>query len=199
LLTKDDDWMKKYLILTILFCLYLLPTYGNYTNLYINNHNSYNSISDEQTYRRIGYTTNYSNGQFNSVHYYQNTYTSNGSNRRPGQPRRIIVYSGSDDESGKNTPGGNNDSSDWLYEYDDTTKEWWCSKDGGKSWYKWDSWFGLGWLFHDWRPGRGNPTDNATHYHHDKNNPWVVPIGEPTVPLLTILLLYSVTILKKKK
>ena len=119
--------------------------------------------------------------------------SSSSANSGGGGPSRIRVYNGPDDDTGQNTPGGNSDSGAWLYEYDSTTGEWWCSKDGGNSWYKWDSWWGWGLVGFDWRPGRGDPTENATHYHQDKNNPWVVPITDTPWILMALLALCYLT------
>lgn len=192
---------------------------------------SYTYMTDDYTndysYRRIGYTTSYSNGQFNSSQYnsmfpesynynqryigfgnervYSGTYNpysqgsygrnSNGGSR--GQPRRISVYNGEGEE--EETPGGNSDNPDWLYQYDETTGTWWCSKDGGLTWWKWDSWLGLGWFAWKWREGRGDPTDNAEHYHNDPNNSWVVPIGDGVGIMLFLATMMAVYIAIKDK
>ena len=132
--------------------------------------------------------------------YYGTTYDyGNGSTGRPGGvgPKRISVHNC---EGGtENTPGGNSDSEDWLYQYDEATGEWWCSKDGGVTWQKWDSLWGWGLIGFGWRPGRGDPSDNATHYHSDPNNPWVTPVGDVPIPLfITFLGAYYVYQKRKK-
>lgn len=178
-------------ILTILLILLQINTfgYGNYSSPYSNRYNSYSSVPVEQTNRRIGYTTNYGNtfGYTTQQTYYRGTYTPTASNSGgAGKPgiRKVHVYG--NDGSENETPGGNKDGEDWLYQFDGT--DWWCSQDDGQTWKKWDSWWGWGLIGFDWRPGRGDPTEGSTHYHHDPNNPWATPIGDPDFYLITALL-----------
>ena len=109
-------------LLTILLILLQISTfdYGNYNNSYSNHYNSYNGVPAEQTYRGIGYTTSYSNGQFNSTQYYQSyqgvyVSVSDNSSKRPVQPRRVGGY----DKNGCTIGDEYGDSSDfWNDGYD---------------------------------------------------------------------------------
>ena len=184
--------MKLLTILLILLQINIF-SYGNYNNSYSNHYNSYNSVSVEQTNRRIGYTTNYSNGQFNSTQYYRSTYTPTASNSggRPRQPRKVKGYDDNGNEINTDGQGNPSDPSKGMwgdgyeYYYESSTGYWYRTKDGGKTWQKWSSWLDWGGLFWDWRGGRPHG-GNVTHYN--EQNP--VPIGDAIVPLLTILLLY---------
>lgn len=178
--------------------------YGNTFNTSVNN--TYRSTSvyispgrgltygqniQQETYRtpRIGYSTYRGQEHYGGVGY---TPTSNGSGK-PGI-RKIRVYDG--DGNAEDTPGGNSDNENWLYQQD-ADGTWWCSQDGGSTWKKWDSLWGWGLIGFSWREGRGDPTYNATHYHHDPNNPWVTPIGDP--PYICLLLAIGFYIFKQRK
>lgn len=153
-------------------------------------------------YNKIGYTTNvcrhnYSYGYVTTSKYSTTTpYSPSSSNGRPG-PRRIRVYDGDGNE--QDTPG-RTDGIDWLYEYDESTDTWWCSQDGGLTWKKWDSLWGWGLLGFDWREGRGDPTESATHFHHDPNDPWLTPIGDNYIWFMVcIVSIYSLVKSKRNK
>lgn len=81
-------------LLLIILTIYT-NVYGNNVSSYSNHYNSYNSIPVEQTYRRIGYTTNYSNVQFNSEVYkspittYNPYFDKSNENRLSNGPRRV--------------------------------------------------------------------------------------------------------------
>jgi hypothetical protein len=199
------------------------------------------SRAAETEYRRIGYTTNYANGQFNSSYYktnsssfngrlarpsavgdvycvrtiggygyYNGTYTpTSGTSGRPGGPRRITVYNGNG-ETGQ-TPGGNSDSSDWLY-MQDSDGNWYCSKDGGNTWFKWeDKNYGSGWNFdlvsylwdltfgntQAWSTTPTTPPENSSHWAHDPEDPFLEPIDSPIIPFSILAIGY--VIYKKKE
>ena len=146
-----------------------------------------------QSQTRIGYTTNYSNGQFTPSAYqnfntstysgtynpYSNWNTNNGGGGRSGQPRRIPVYNGNDTLQ---TPGGDNDSYDWHYRYDGTY--WWCNKGDGK----WLQWRGIFWDWTDWAQDWRSDVTGGKYKDAQDYNP--VPIGEPTTPLLLLMFAY---------
>ena len=172
---------------------------------------------------RIGYSTSYSKGQFNSTQYnsmvpksyygnqpyrrfenrgiYTGTYTpasssygsyggSSSYGGSHGQPRRISVHNGQGGT--EETPGGNSDNPNWLYQYDETTDTWWCSKDGGLTWQKWDTYLGWGLIGWSWRPNHGDPTEDAIHYHSDPTNPWVTPIGDGVGIMLFLAVMMAI-------
>jgi hypothetical protein len=202
-------------ILTILYILLQINTfnYGNYSSANSNNRYSGSNVPVEQTYRGIGYTTNYSNGQFNSGVYkssmttlgYQNrafagTYnpaeSSSGGERTGGGPRRITVYDGNGNTA--ETPGDVGDP-EGIYQYDESTGKWYYSPDNGKTWYEWRRasgiWelfvglFGGGWGS-DWRTVNNPPSENSNHWASDPNDPFLTPIGDAIIPLLILLHLY---------
>ena len=192
--------------------------------------------------RNIGYTTNYGYSGFQStsstlhatmpnytgssrisgmsVRYtnygnksnlYSGTYIP-GSTSAPGasRPRRITVYNG-DGETGQ-TPGGNKDSSSWLY-MQDADGNWYCSKDGGNTWFKWEEKnYGSGWNFdlvsYLWDLAIGNtetwsttpitPPENSSHWASDPDDPFLDPIGDYPIELLVLLILGYVYYRKRK-
>lgn len=85
-------------------------------------------------YKGIGYTTNYSNGQFNSTQYYQSTYipSSSSSNGKP-RPKKVVIRSGNDSIDTGRTDDYN---SDWKY-YHGIFFGGWYYDDGDKVW-KWN-------------------------------------------------------------
>ena len=160
---------------------YQMPTFGA-TSSYIPYNNS-QSIE----YRGIGYTTNYSNGQFNSTQYYQGTYTPSlsGFNGRPGQPRRVKGYTADGDSINTDNDGAKGNPSDmWKngydYYYDKEAKTWyrghWTTDWRGRKIYSYETWlddwsiiFGWHWSILDY-----GKSDNAVQYY--EQNP--VPIGD---------------------
>ena len=165
--------------------------YGNYSSPYSNRYNSYSSVSVEQTYRGIGYTTNYSNGQFNSTHYYQSTYTQSASSSggRPGQPRRVIIKHGNDSIDTKRDDDWN---PNWKYYHGSVLgigyDERWYYKDGDDMYF----WNGNEWE-HTGRWDWVHTHESATAHHS-------VPIGDPDFYLITALLFsYFIYIYMKKR
>ena len=176
---------------------YQRSTFGTTSN-YIP-HNNTQSIE----YRRIGYTTNYSNGQFNSAQYYQDTYTptSIGSIGKHGQPRRVKGYDDNGNEINTDGQGNPSDPSKGMwkdgyeYYYEPSTGYWYRTKDGGETWQKWSSWLDWGGLFWDWRGGRPHG-GNVTHYN--EQNP--VPIGDNYIWFMVcIVSIYSLIKSKRNK
>lgn len=189
-----QDKMKKFLFLFILF----FTTIG------------YSQTTESIQTRKIGYTTNYGYGIHTSVNQSQiNQYNlsrtatpyTNKNVYIPGasQPRRITVYNGSGGTA--ETPGGDSDSSDWLYMYDESTGIWYCSKDGGVTWYEYRSTNGFGeWLIafltgqptgSTWRSVDTPPSDNATHFAPDPDDPFLEPIGDfPIEFLMCLIMIY---------
>lgn len=198
------DFMKKILILNILLVISNI-IYGNMysTSAYIHDrHSAYNTAAQmpmNSSYRtpRIGYST----VGYGRTGYYGGTYNpGNGenSNGRPGGGiRKITVYNGQGETA--ETPGKNNDNPDWLYKQDNDGT-WWCSQDGGLTWKKWDSLWGWGLIGFAWRENRGDPSENATKWHNDPNDPYLQPIGEPIIPTTLLLLSYiGYKTLKRKR
>ena len=220
----------KWTLLNILLLINIL-VYGSSYNHCSNYYNRSNNIPTQYEYRRIGYTTNYSNGNFNSsvyqthsnfgyttlhrnnyttVHTYSGTYHP-GNTSRPGasHPRRVTVYNGSGETD--QTPGGNSDSSDWLY-MQDGDGNWYCSKDGGITWYKWEEKsYGsgiLGWLEYlgdlfagtteTWSTTPTTPPENSSHWASDPDDPFLTPVGEFPISLLLIMI-FGYAYYKKKK
>lgn len=182
--------MKK-LILSLFICLLSVfcSTYGQvYQSTYSN---------DPRTNSRIGYTTQYGYGfRQNSTPV---TYNPIGAT----QPKRITVYNGSGGTA--NTPGGNNDSSDWLY-MQDSEGNWYCSKDGGNTWYLWtEKTYGsgiLGWLEYlgdmlsgnteAWSTTPTTPPDGSSHWAPDPDDPFLEPVGDiPIFFIIALICFYS--------
>ena len=153
-----------------------------------------------QPQTRIGYTTNYSNGQFTPSAYknlntstysgtynpYSNGNTNNGGSGRPGQPRRAKGY----DETGKEYDTGSSEQGNppdlWLpgYEYKWDGTYWYRTSDGGKNWEKWHTTLHL--WYHWWGWGTVHPGKDAVTLYHE--NP--VPIGDTTTPFLILMFAY---------
>lgn len=149
---------------------YQMSTFGA-TSSYIPYNNS-QSIE----YRGVGYTTNYSNGQFNSTQYYQGTYTpvasSPSGGSRPGQPRRVVIHNPNNPNDSLDTHLQDDYDPIWSY-YHGTYQGWilhpddrWYEKRGDKLYY----WNGSEWV-------EVGIFDNM--WSHDKTtaNP-SVPIGD---------------------
>ena len=206
-------------LLLIILTIYT-TSYGSYHSNYGNYHYGYNNVSIEQT-PRIGYTTNYGRGMNSSVNN-QYIYTvspsmfnhSSTTTYNPGaaiganRPRRVTVYNGSGETD--NTPGGNNDSSDWLY-MQDADGNWYCSKDGGVTWYRWEEknygWNILAYLAdlisgntEAWSTTPTTPPENSSHWASDPNDPFLEPIGDFPIGLaIGLFFIYWLYILIKKK
>jgi len=155
-----------------------------------------------QPQTRIGYTTNYSNGQFTPSAYqnfntstysgtynpYSNGNTNNGGSGRPGQPRKAPAYDPNGGYLG-DTPF--DFESGW--EYYNYNGEWY--RYGDRGWDLFWHW-GMGyqkWNGHYWSNISGSLENfwndvgsNGTHAYD--YNP--VPIGEPTTPLLLLMFAY---------
>lgn len=176
-------------LLTILLILLQISTfdYGNYNSSCSDHYSSYNSIPVEQTYRGIGYTTNYSNGQFNSGVYkssmttlgYQNrTFTSSynpaasssGGSRQGGGLRKSPQrpFSGETFEDFIDWLRIQTDS-DWPSYVDDDYWDWFLENYPEYEEYV-EQWF--------------------NNYPDAPNNPFNTPIDDTIVSLLTALLLY---------
>ena len=145
------------ILLTILYILLQINTFnhGNYSSANSNNRYSGGNVPVEQTYRGIGYTTNYSNGQFNSGVYkssmtsleYQNrsftgiynpAESSSGGSRQSVQPRKVKGYDENGDEidTGNNRKGNPDDMWNDTYEYYWDGSNWW-RKDSNGNYYIW--------------------------------------------------------------
>ena len=163
-------------ILTILLILLQINTFGylNYRSLYSNHYNSYNCVHIEQTYQGIGYTTNYSNGQFNSTYYYQSTYTPKASSSyvsRPGPMKSAErPYSGDAFE----------DFIDWLRMNIDPNWPGYVDPD------YWDEFLANYPEYEDearnWYESHGQKSPG------DPEDPFLTPVGEFPIGLLLILL-----------
>lgn len=169
-------------ILTILLILLQINTFGylNYRSLYSNHYNSYNCVPIEQTYQGIGYTTNYSNGQFNSTYYYQSTYTPKASSSyvsRPGPMKSAErPYSGDAFE----------DFIDWLRMNIDPNWPSYVDPD------YWD----------EFLADYPEYEDEVRNWYesHGQTPPWYVPIGDPDFYIITALLFsYFIYIYMKKE
>ena len=169
-------------ILTILLILLQINKFGylNYRSLYSNHYNSYNCVPIEQTYQGIGYTTNYSNGQFNSTYYYQSTYTPKASSSyvsRPGPMKSAErPYSGDAFE----------DFIDWLRMNIDPNWPSYVDHD------YWD----------EFLADYPEYEDEARNWYesHGQTPPWYVPIGDTDFYLITALLFsyFIYTYMKKE-
>lgn len=169
----------------------------------------------QQNHSRIGYTTNYSNGNFTPSTYqnrtmqYQSTYrigyttgntygsTNTGGSYRPGM-RKITVHNG---QGGTEEAPGNLEG--W-YKYDEVTRTWYYSPDEGAHWYEWreaSGWrevlsgligviFGGSGLGNDWRTINNPPGEGSGKWATDPNDPFLEPIGDGTIPLSLLMLAY---------
>ena len=220
--------IKKSYILLFLLITITTTCYGYQTNYMYSTsmyrqgqtyQTPYNNMSmDINKTRPIGYTTNYCGG-INKPFTRQQTYRSvntmmmhsTGSSFSPArystpQPRRITVYNGSGESS--NTPGGNSDSSDWLY-MQDSEGNWYCSKDGGITWYKWEE-KDYGWnIFayisdllsgntEAWSTTPTDPPENSSHWAPDPDDPFLTPIGDYLYVMLMFATIY-ILLFKKRK
>lgn len=181
--------MKKS-ILCLFICLLSVLCYG-YGQVY-----KTTNSNDPRANSRIGYTTNYGYG------FRQNPTPVSYNPIAASQPRRITVYNGSGGTA--ETPGGNSDSSDWLYMYDEATGIWYCSKDGGKTWFEYRSTNGLGeWIVAlltgqptgaTWRSVDTPPSEGATHFAPDPDDPFLQPVGDvPIISLIIFLCIYCLS------
>lgn len=208
-------------ILTILYILLQINTFnhGNYSSANSNNHYSGGNVPVEQTYRGIGYSTNYANGQFNSGVYkssmatleYQNrtftgtynpseTESSSGGSRPGGQPRKVKGYTADGEETGSASSGPETGTgigrgeSFWEdgYEYYYNKKEnRWYRKDAAGNVSEWDNILGWHWtLFY----GHTIPDGSTQGYQYPPT-----PIGDAIIPFLILLHLYiGYDVFKKK-
>lgn len=210
--------MKKILFI-ILLCLNIQLTYGVDYSPYSNRYGGYNSVPTEQTYRRIGYTSQYGGGFSNpksTIGYPQNmyinpkstfgkttydnyhsnaiypgntydnyhsNYSSGGSGRPGGQPRRVIGYTADGDSI--NTGSGTQGNPDPMWE--DGYEYYW----DGKNWYRWNGkrgweWLSITGLYYHWSIFSHDVPPGATQLY--EQNP--VPIGDDLVPLSLLCLGY---------
>lgn len=185
------------------------------TSPYINQNRAYNNNYAPQqisTYR-IGYTTiGYGKQTMQSMSTYRpyhvnNYYGSTYSPNRPG-PRKITVYNGEGDTA--DTPGGNNDSSDWLY-MQDGEGNWYCSKDGGITWYRWEekdysgTWGWLSYLLdlatgntEAWSTTPTTPPEDSGHWASDPDDPFLTPIDNKGMLLFLSILALVYGIIRKR-
>ncbi len=215
-------------ILTILLILLQINTfgYGNYHSPHSNRNDGYSSVSIEQTYRGIGYTTSYSNGKFNSSVYNTNTYnrynsypqytgtytpgTSSPSSSRPGGPRRspsVPTVNGYDSINGPSFGGGSNyDSRNNIFE----GIYFWITGGSGESYADYKTYSNNKpkfWKDIDWsNPANyNNEALKELWYseHTGQTPPWepyMTPIGDPDFYLITALLFsYFIYIYMKKR
>lgn len=168
-----------------------------------------------QPQTKIGYTTNYSNGQFTPSAYqnlntstYSGTYNpysnwdaNNEGSGRPGQPRRVKGYT----DDGEEHDDGGSPYSDWaplfgtshfegqsgVYYWDDETNSWW--RYDGSKWHKWMSTLDYyHWSIFEY----GGPSNPEQGYNKDKPT----PIGDTTTPLLILMFAYlSCQQIKKRR
>lgn len=170
---------------------YQRSTFGTTSN-YIS-HNNTQSIE----YRGIGYTTNYSNGQFNSTQYYHTPSQSSSGRSRPcWQPRRAKGYdeTGKEYDTGSGEQGNPTDLWDTTYEYKWDGTYWYRTNDDGKNWEKWHTTLHL--WYHWWGWGSVHPGENAVTLYPD--NP--VPIGDNYIWFMVcIVSIYSLVKAKRNK
>lgn len=204
--------MKKLFILHVLLCFWL----WNYAQSY----EDYSKVS------KIGYSTNYSNGKFNSGVYkssmttleYQNraftgTYnpssSSSGGSRQSG-PRKVAGYTGSGEYVDDGKGYGDSDStyfwgwtsSGTYYYYDGN---WYLYEDGewciwkyGNSYRRWGRTYyeNWGWYYSTTNPDYYNPFSPSQDPGDYEMKPNLTPIGDAIVPLFLLLILYLA--IKKK-
>ena len=165
-------------LLLIILSIYT-SVYGNNSITYSNSHNIYSSIPVEQTYRGIGYSTNYSNGQFNSTHYYQGYYTpeESSSGRRTVKPRRVVIKHGNDSiDTGRQ----DDYDPDWKY-YHGVLRGWYYDDGNNHWWWNGSDWVEIqqdkSWDIIKWVSKKADASPST-------------PVGDAIVPLLILLLLY---------
>lgn len=172
---------------------------GRVTSAY--NNSTYNSVNKNSNVMysgsNIGYSTvNFGyrtiSSSYNTVNVYQPGTT------KPS-PRRITVYNGNGET--EQTPGGNKDSSSWLY-MQDNEGNWYCSKDNGNTWLKWQEkdYSGAFWWIEyaidviagnteTWSTSPTTPPENSSHWTSDPDDPFLTPVGEFPIGLLLLLML----------
>ena len=197
--------MKKYIL--ILLCFICSCCYCQYQArpLYSTAQGKV-TITSTNTSPTYQYNNPYRQSTIMSSHqYYNPSYISKNRNNivpfadkpamiTPGM-RKITVYDS--DGNPRETPGGDNDNPDWLYRYDETTGKWYCSTDGGQTWYEWrEKQWGDGWLSYifgslfggngeTWREYRGNEPGGPPG---DPMDPFMEPIGNELVLLIFLFL-----------
>ena len=173
------------ILLTILYILLQINTfnYGNYSSANSNNRYSSGNVPVEQTYRGIGYTTNYGNTfGYTTQQTYSGTYNpaSNGNSgirRAPGH-----------DASGNHYDTPFDFESGW--EYYNYNGNWYRYGDRGWDWFLhwgmgYQKWNGSGWsnISGSWENFWNDVGSNGTQVQP-------TPIGDVIVPLLILLHLY---------
>lgn len=172
-------------LLLIILAIYT-SVYGNNSIPYSNSHNIYSSIPVEQTYRGIGYSTNYSNGQFNSKVYKSSMTTLEYQNRvftgtyNPGSTSTTTGRPGPMKSAERPYSGGTfEDFIDWLRMNTDPNWPSYVDPD------YWD------WFLENYGDEYGEYVEQWFDIHPDaQNNLFKTPIGDTIVPLLILLLLY---------
>ena len=170
-----------------------------------------------QPQTKIGYTTNYSNGQFTPSAYqnfntstysgtynpYSNGNANNGGSGRPGQARRVKGYT----DDGEEHDDGNSDTyNPWIgrtehfldneseYTYYWYGDHWWRKNSSG-SWQIWTSW--AGW-HSSWGVLYPSHPDDTAQKGYNKDKP--TPIGDATTPFLLLMFAYlSCQEIKKRR
>ena len=184
-------FMKKLFIILILN-LYVTNILFGYEYHNSNYHNRYNSIYEQsiKEYRPIGYSTNYSNGQFNSTQYYTGTFNpTRNSNSYPnhGKPRKVVIKHGNDSID----TGLQDDwNPKWKYYHGSVLgigfDERWYYKDGDDMYF----WNGNNWE----HAGRWD----WVHTHEHATAQQTVPIGDSIIPIIILSLLYLFLKIKTK-
>lgn len=183
-------------ILTILLILLQINTfgYGNYSSPYSSNYNSYNSVPIEQTYRRIGYTTNYGNSFGKNT---QQTYSNTRNTSMNMDSKQEYLQSSRTPRKAK----GNGSSGGIVVTYETTWQSGFLHTsyiitytylDGHIETEKVDSWFGYFTI-----------DSYAQEQAQKRAEQWAashsVPIGDTMIPFLVLLFLYiGFDIFKKK-
>lgn len=199
--------------------------YGNNISDNSNYNNCYNSLFPEQT-GRIGYTTNYSNGQFNSGVYKSSTVTLEHQNRaftstythaasssggsRPRGPRRVAGYTRNGEYIDDGKGYGDSDSAyfwNWIssgtyYYYNGNWYLYddggWCIWKYGKSYRRWSRTYyeDWGWYYSTSNPDYYNPFSPSQDPSNYEMKPSLLPLGPPGI---LILFIFFYVIYKKKR
>lgn len=158
-------------LLLIILTIYT-SIYGNNISTNSNYNNGYNSLFPEQT-RRIGYTTNYSNGQFNSGVYKSSTTSSSCY-----EPRK--------------SPEKPDPDNDWL--------DWWHMNmpdilGGNSDWPSYVDPEHWDWFLENYGDEYGEYVEGWFEQHQDApNNPYKnLPLGPPgtLIPFIFIYVIYK--------
>lgn len=178
-------------LLLIILTIYT-NVYGNNNSSYSNNHHSYSSVPVEQTYRGIGYSTNYSNGQFNSSQYFTGNYQPSSSTINNCDNYSMYGLDNSYNSSPIKAPPGERILYSGYVTVDGATVYWEITGTdifgigGNYKIYVDGVLVDSGWMWNSEVQRRAK--EEAQKVAEEKAHS--VPIDDATVPLLSLLLLY---------